>query len=99
MATAEHAQTCVERRQSRGRRAEDRMAGENGLCPLHDASERWNEERWIEQQRKNEAYAKLIEALRAEIAGIKTYIAYGIGAMAMIQLFGPTVLKILKIGQ
>ena len=91
--------SVMDRRTNKGRRAEDNMSGEDRICLLHEASERWNEERWNEQQRKNEAFAKIIEALRIEIAGIKNYIAIGIGAMAMIQLFGPTVLKILKIGQ
>ena len=89
--------SVMDRRTNKGRRAEDNMSGEDRICLLHEASERWNEERWNEQQRKNDAFTKLIESLRIEIAGIKTYIAYGVGAMAAIQLFGPTLLKLLRI--
>ena len=64
-------------------------------CALHDTYEKWNQQRWDSQEKRNESIAECVEKMRMEISSIKQYIWAGIGVMSAVQLLGPTIVKLL----
>lgn len=64
-------------------------------CALHDTYEKWNQQRWDAQEKRNDSITDCVERLRIEISSIKQYIWAGIGVMSAIQLLGPTIIKLL----
>lgn len=70
-------------------------------CGLHEVYERWNENRWEEQTRKNEVLFKLCDNLASEIVGIKLFMTkisiFLVVAMSLVQFFAPVIWKLLGV--
>lgn len=66
-------------------------------CALHEAYEKWHDERWKEQGQKNEALFSICATLQREIASIKIYMAWIAGLIAAVQFFSPIIWKFMGV--